>query len=429
MIRLLGYAILILIIIGLLPLIIRLFAAVAVLFVGLALLAAGCLFVVRFVRAITAPKTEQARERPSMKERHQEGQNGRQTQERHQRYGRRQETDGHPQDQGRHQEHSQRQQEKQQWRAGQRERKQTTSDSYYEILGVKPDATREEIEKAWRRLDYGQPLPIEVRRAYQKAYSVLSDPEQRRKYDAELQRLRREKEQRQRQEQEQEWRQQQEQKRRQEHEGNRRTEQQGDQSVAVNYYKRLNVESNATQKDIKMAWRRFAQKWHPDVSKRPNATVVFQSGSEAYNVLSDPEQRGKYDSELQRQLREQQRRQEPNRRPGAAQSHEQNRYRHASHNAQHSQRRRAGKSAQQSRHRRSWHDNGRLFTGTWAKIQRGPWAGTWGVWIESFDVIEGEKAIIRRQNGHKTLVMVIQVLRRSHASRVTLCRVQNIGTL
>ena len=303
--------------------------------------------------------------------------------------------------------------------------------SHYEVLGVDPNATREEINKAWRRLDYGQPLPIETRRAYSKAHRILSDPEEQLKYDAELQRLRREKEQKQRQDRERE------EKRRQEQEQSRRRERkqenyrnagkQETQPFSEAYYERLGVELTSTQQEIKRAWRTFAQQWHPDVCKRPKATMVFQAGSEAYSVLSDPEERRKYDAKLQRSRREQQGRQDENRHPKTWQGNEQGRNWHAPQNARRRQGSDAAKSAQQSRQRHSWRNSGRLFTGTWTRIQRGPLAGTWGVWIESLYVREGEKAIVRRRDGKVALVVVIQVLRRSLANRVTLCRVQNIA--
>lgn len=56
--------------------------------------------------------------------------------------------------------------------------------TYYELLGIDFDATSEMIEEAWRKTDYGQYLPIELRRAYQTAYKTLRDPNERRKYDA-----------------------------------------------------------------------------------------------------------------------------------------------------------------------------------------------------------------------------------------------------
>ena len=65
----------------------------------------------------------------------------------------------------------------------------------------------------------------------------------------------------------------------------------------VNYYDILEVPKNATDADIKKAYRRLAMKWHPD--KNPDnaeeAARIFQDIGEAYDVLSDMEKRAIYD--------------------------------------------------------------------------------------------------------------------------------------
>ncbi|OQP62236.1 DnaJ C-terminal domain-containing protein [Niastella populi] len=64
----------------------------------------------------------------------------------------------------------------------------------------------------------------------------------------------------------------------------------------VDYYSILGVDKNATQEDIKKAYRKLARKHHPDVN--PNdaaASKKFQQINEANEVLSDPEKRKKYD--------------------------------------------------------------------------------------------------------------------------------------
>ena len=65
--------------------------------------------------------------------------------------------------------------------------------------------------------------------------------------------------------------------------------------MAVDYYETLGVERGASDADIKKAYRRLAQRWHPDVNQEPEAAVRFKEISEAYQVLSDPERRQRYD--------------------------------------------------------------------------------------------------------------------------------------
>ena len=62
------------------------------------------------------------------------------------------------------------------------------------------------------------------------------------------------------------------------------------------YYKTLGVDRKADDKTIKSAYRRLARKYHPDVAKTKDATERFKEVSEAYEVLSDPEKRRRYDS-------------------------------------------------------------------------------------------------------------------------------------
>ncbi len=61
------------------------------------------------------------------------------------------------------------------------------------------------------------------------------------------------------------------------------------------YYEILGVARNASQEEIKSAFRRLARKYHPDVSSEPDAEERFKELNEAYAVLSDPQKRAAYD--------------------------------------------------------------------------------------------------------------------------------------
>ena len=62
------------------------------------------------------------------------------------------------------------------------------------------------------------------------------------------------------------------------------------------YYKILGVERSADEKTIKSAYRKLARRYHPDVSKGKDTVDRFKEVTEAYEVLSDPEKRQRYDT-------------------------------------------------------------------------------------------------------------------------------------
>jgi curved DNA-binding protein len=62
------------------------------------------------------------------------------------------------------------------------------------------------------------------------------------------------------------------------------------------FYEALGVSRNATADEIQRAYRALARTYHPDVNKDPAAEERFKEISEAYDVLSDPETRQRYDA-------------------------------------------------------------------------------------------------------------------------------------
>jgi curved DNA-binding protein len=66
------------------------------------------------------------------------------------------------------------------------------------------------------------------------------------------------------------------------------------------YYKSLGLERNATDDEVRRAYRKLARKYHPDVSKEPDAQVRMRDINEANDVLHDKEKRAAYDALCER---------------------------------------------------------------------------------------------------------------------------------
>ena len=61
------------------------------------------------------------------------------------------------------------------------------------------------------------------------------------------------------------------------------------------YYETLGVSKDASQDEIKSAFRKLAKQYHPDINKEPGAAEKFKEIGEAYSVLSDESKRKQYD--------------------------------------------------------------------------------------------------------------------------------------
>lgn len=67
----------------------------------------------------------------------------------------------------------------------------------------------------------------------------------------------------------------------------------------MNYYQILEISEKATQEEIKLAYRKLAKKYHPDLNQGDTyATEIFQRISEAYDVLADEVRRDSYDWQI-----------------------------------------------------------------------------------------------------------------------------------
>ena len=65
--------------------------------------------------------------------------------------------------------------------------------------------------------------------------------------------------------------------------------------MARDYYEVLGISRGASPDDVKQAYRRLARKYHPDVNKEDGAEEVFKEINRAYEILSEPDMRARYD--------------------------------------------------------------------------------------------------------------------------------------
>ena len=68
-----------------------------------------------------------------------------------------------------------------------------------------------------------------------------------------------------------------------------------DSNMGMDYYKILGIKKDASEDEMKKAYRKLALKYHPDKNKDAGADDMFRKVAEAYDVLSDPQKRGIYD--------------------------------------------------------------------------------------------------------------------------------------
>ncbi|NWF66807.1 MAG: DnaJ domain-containing protein, partial [Campylobacterales bacterium] len=65
--------------------------------------------------------------------------------------------------------------------------------------------------------------------------------------------------------------------------------------MAKSLYETLQVNENATQEEIKKAYKKLARQYHPDINKEPTAEEKFKEINAAYEILSDEKKRKQYD--------------------------------------------------------------------------------------------------------------------------------------
>jgi DnaJ-class molecular chaperone len=61
------------------------------------------------------------------------------------------------------------------------------------------------------------------------------------------------------------------------------------------YYKTLGISRNASPQEVKKAYRKLSQKYHPDLNRAKDASDMFSKINNAYEILSDKEKRRRFD--------------------------------------------------------------------------------------------------------------------------------------
>ena len=163
-----------------------------------------------------------------------------------------------------------------------------------------------------------------------------------------------------------------------------------------NFYEVLEITRDATDQEIKVAWRRLAKVYHPDVSSLKDAEAKFKILNEAYQTLSNPTTRDTYNSKLDYErsngstsgkysqetetvykgdfykgttYRRRSRQHEPRRRPGAP------------------------------------------IPGSWTMIKYGPYSGRWGVWVKAnHNPKAGDTVIAKSKAGNIKIVRIAAIV-------------------
>ena len=66
------------------------------------------------------------------------------------------------------------------------------------------------------------------------------------------------------------------------------------------HYAELGVSRDASSEELRRAYRQIARRYHPDVNRDPGASERFAAAARAYEILSDPAARGRYDNRFSR---------------------------------------------------------------------------------------------------------------------------------